>query len=126
MTRAVVGIAVFVVIAVWSQPVSLAEVARIQSGSVEVAFVANAEGGSVALLDVASRSVVGAVDVNPARVKSVGPGAPNYAQDTDVSLYGRRLYVSRGYVGDVAAFDIASGRLLWRRSLNTALSGLLN
>ena len=32
---------------------------------------------------------------------------------------GRTLYVSRGYLGDVAAFDIASGRLLWQRSLNT-------
>src|SRR5437588_9709143 len=27
---------------------------------------------------------------------------------------GRTLYVSRGYLGDVAAFDIASRRLLWR------------
>ena len=32
---------------------------------------------------------------------------------------GRTIYVSRGYMGDVAAFDIASGRLLWQRSLNT-------
>ncbi len=32
---------------------------------------------------------------------------------------GRTLYVSRGYLGDVAAFDIASARPLWRRSLNT-------
>ena len=32
---------------------------------------------------------------------------------------GRTLYVSRGYLGDVAAFDIASGRMLWQRSLNT-------
>ena len=47
------------------------------------------------------------------------PGAPNYAQDTDVSPDGRTLYVSRGYVGDVAAFDITSGRLKWNRSLNT-------
>ena len=48
-----------------------------------------------------------------------GAGAPNYAQDTDVSPDGRTLYVSRGYLGDVAAFDLASGRLLWQRSLNT-------
>jgi DNA-binding beta-propeller fold protein YncE len=61
------------------------------------------------LLDVASRSVLGSIDVNPARTKSEGPGAPNYAQDTDVSPDGRTLYVSRGYLGDVAAFDIASG-----------------
>ena len=95
--------------------------ARAQRGpeSIEVAFVANAEGASVAMVDVATRSIIGAVDVNPARVKSEGPGAPNYAQDTDVSPDGRTLYVSRGYVGDVAAFDISSGRLLWARPLNT-------
>jgi len=81
--------------------------------------VANAQAGTVALVDVTSRSVVGTVDVNPARTKREGPGAPNYAQDTDVSPDGRTLYVSRGYLGDVAAFDIASGRLLWRRPLDT-------
>ena len=87
--------------------------------AVEVAVVANAEAGTVALLDVATRSILGVVDVNPARAKSEGPGAPNYAQDTDLSPDGRTLYVSRGYLGDVAAFDLASGRLLWQRSLNT-------
>ncbi len=90
-----------------------------QPPSIEIALVANAQAGTVALLDVASRSVLGTIDVNPAHTKSEGPGAPNYAQDTDVSPDGRTLYVSRGYLGDVAAFDIASGRLLWQRSLNT-------
>jgi DNA-binding beta-propeller fold protein YncE len=47
------------------------------------------------------------------------PGTPNYAQDTDVSPDGRTVYVSRGYLGDVAAFDLATGRELWRRALNT-------
>jgi DNA-binding beta-propeller fold protein YncE len=89
------------------------------SESIEVALVANAQAGTVALVDVASRSVLGAIDVNPARAKGEGPGATNYAQDTDVSPDGRTLYVSRGYLGDVAAFDIASGRLLWRRPLDT-------
>jgi len=90
-----------------------------QPAAIEVAVVANAEAGTVALLDVAARSILGVVDVNPARTKGQGPGAPNYAQDTDLSPDGRTLYVSRGYLGDVAAFDLASGRLLWQRSLNT-------
>lgn len=90
-----------------------------QPAAIEVAVVANAEAGTVALLDVAARSILGVVDVNPARTKGQGPGAPNYAQDTDLSPNGRTLYVSRGYLGDVAAFDLASGRLLWQRSLNT-------
>jgi DNA-binding beta-propeller fold protein YncE len=86
---------------------------------VEIAVVANAEAATVALVDVESRSIVGVIDVNPARTKAEGPGKPNFAQDTDVSPDGRTLYVSRGYLGDVAAFDIATGRLLWQRSLNT-------
>lgn len=86
---------------------------------VEIAFVANAQAGTVALLDVASMVILGTIDVNPERTPSAGPGAPNQAQDTDVSPDGRTLYVSRGYLGDVAAFDIASGRMLWRRPLDT-------
>ena len=87
--------------------------------SIEVAFVANAEGAEVAMVDVAARAVIGSIAVNFADVVGEGPGAPNYAQDTDVSPDGRTLYVSRGYLGDVAAFDIASGRPLWTRPLNT-------
>jgi DNA-binding beta-propeller fold protein YncE len=98
---------------VWQQPVLEAQ------GFVEIAFVANAEAGAIALVDVASRSLLGVIDINPARTRAEGPGRPNYAQDTDMSPDGRTLYVSRGYLGDVAAFDIASGRLLWQRSLDT-------
>ena len=86
---------------------------------VEIALVANAEAGTVTLVDVATRTVVGTIDVNPARIKAEGPGRPNYAQDTDVSPDGRTLYVSRGYMGDVAAFDIATGALRWQTSLTT-------
>ena len=53
--------------------------------SIEVAFVANAEGAEVAMVDVAARSIIGTIAVNFAEVESEGPGAPNYAQDTDVS-----------------------------------------
>ena len=90
-----------------------------RDATAEIAIVANAEGGTVALVDAATRAVVGVIDVNPDKLKSVGPGAPNFAQDTDVSPDGRTLYVSRGYLGDVAAFDLASGKLLWKRPLNT-------
>ena len=62
----------------------------------------------MALLDVASRSVFGLIDINPARAKGMAARTPNFAQDTDISPDGRTLYVSRGYLGDVAAFDIAS------------------
>src|SRR5262249_30491469 len=98
---------------------SSAGAAPARPAGIEIALVANAEAGTVALVDVAARSVVGTIDVNPERARAEGPGAPNYAQDTDVSPDGRTLYVSRGYLGDVAAFEVASGRLLWRRSLDT-------
>lgn len=90
-----------------------------QSASIEIALVSNGEGAAVALVDVAARAVVGTIDVNPAHTVSTGPGRPNYAQDSDISPDGHTVYVSRGYMGDVAAFDISSGRLLWKRSLET-------
>jgi DNA-binding beta-propeller fold protein YncE len=119
MTRGLARITTAILALVWSHVLFVAGAAQDRSASIEIAVVANAEAGSVALVDVAARSVIGTIDINPARVKSEGPGAPNYAQDTDVSPDGRTLYVSRGYVGDVAAFDIVSGRLLWSRPLNT-------
>lgn len=79
----------------------------------EIAFVANAEAGTVSLLDIPSRAIVATIDTNPDRVVIERPGTPNYAQDTDISPDGKTLYVSRGYMRDVAAFDIATGRQLW-------------
>ena len=108
MARELVGIATLVL-----------AIVAVPQASIEIALVANAEGGTVALVDVASRSILGAIDVNPARAKSEGPGAPNFAQDTDVAPDGRTLYVSRGYLGDVAAFDVATGRLRWQQPLDT-------
>src|SRR5438046_8176792 len=49
--------------------------------------------------------------VYPALVQAKGP---NFVQGLAVSPDGRTLYVSRGFLGDVAAFDIASRKLLWR------------
>jgi len=87
----------------------------------EIAFVANAEGATISLVDVAARKVVGEIDVNPAKAKQT-QSTPNFAQDTDVSPDGHTLYVSRGYLGDVAAFDIASGKLKWRTTVDPARS----
>jgi DNA-binding beta-propeller fold protein YncE len=114
MTRAGIAIAAAVValyVSPWTAPA--------QSGSVEIALVANSQDATIALLNVATRSIVGRIDVNPLRTKATGPGSPNYAQDTDVSPDGKTVYVSRAYMGDVAAFDLASGKLLWNTSLNT-------
>lgn len=95
----------------------LAGGAQAQGGPREIAFVANAEEGTVSLVDVARRAEVGRIDVNPGKAKQT-QATPNFAQDTDVSPDGRTLYVSRGYLGDVAAFDVASGRLRWRTQVD--------
>ncbi|MGB9183776.1 MAG: YncE family protein [Solirubrobacteraceae bacterium] len=56
-------------------------------------------------------------------------GEVNYAQEVAFSPDGKTLYVSRGYLGDVAAFSVATHRLLWRlqvpglRADHLALSG---
>jgi len=119
MTPRVVRIGTVILAVIWGQWIAAGEMTQRGSDAIEIAFVANSQAGTVALVNVAARAVVGTIDINPAQVKSQGPGAPNYAQDTDVSPDGRTLYVSRGYVGDVAAFDITSGRMLWTRQLNT-------
>ncbi|MEO0983879.1 MAG: serine/threonine protein kinase [Pseudomonadota bacterium] len=96
----------------------------------DVAFIANAVDGTVTLIDLSERRVAGMLNIIPdgpragvfrdARQALIGQrliesaGGLNYAQDTDVSRDGRVLYVARGHLGDVAAFDIASGELAWR------------
>jgi len=95
-----------------------------------VMLVANAEGGTVSLVDPRRMRVVREIDVLPdgprpgiadnptqallGQLVVEAAGGTNYAQDQDVSPDGRTLYVSRGHRGDVAAFDIASGDLLWK------------
>ncbi|HEY2751263.1 hypothetical protein [Phenylobacterium sp.] len=93
--------------------------ATAQPAAREIAFVANSEDGTVSLVDLGARRVVGLLDINPERVQADHLGAPNYAQDVELSPDARTLYVSRGYLSDVAAFDLASGRMIWKRPLHT-------
>ncbi|MBV9212159.1 MAG: hypothetical protein JOZ25_00755 [Actinobacteria bacterium] len=91
-----------------------------------VLFVGNLEDGTVSLVDAHALRVLGGLNVipdgntprdpaqaaiYPALVQAKGL---DYVQGLALSPDGRTLYVSRGYLGDVAAFDIASRRLLWR------------
>jgi DNA-binding beta-propeller fold protein YncE len=43
----------------------------------------------------------------------------DYVQDLALSPDGRVLYVSRGYLGDVAAFDMRTHAMLWRVEVNS-------
>jgi DNA-binding beta-propeller fold protein YncE len=91
-----------------------------------VALVGNLRDGTVTVVDQHSLKVLGAINVTPdgktpqdpaqARIYPLLVSAKglNYIQGLALSPNGRTLYVSRGYLGDVAAFDLASRRLLWR------------
>lgn len=91
-----------------------------------VLFVANSVAGTVTVVDARTLGVLGTLNVIPdggtprdpvqAAVYPaiVGRQGVNYAQGVAVSPDGQTLYVSRGYLGDVAAFRIATGQLVWR------------
>ncbi len=133
---AVLLVAAFAGVRVWQE--QTAGTGPVATGSApkgetrEIAFIANSLDGTVSLLDVASLRIVGEIDVLPDGHKvglfrdweqATGGQAAgeargiNYAQDTDVSPDGKVLYVARGYIGDVAAFDIATGALMWRQPI---------
>jgi YVTN family beta-propeller protein len=95
-----------------------------------VVIVGNLRDGTVTVVDEQALKVLGTINVTPdgktprdpaqaavypALVQSKGV---NYVQGLALSPDGRTLYVSRGYLGDVAAFDIASRRLLWRLEIS--------
>lgn len=95
-----------------------------------VAIVGNLRAGTVTFVDEHALKVLGTINVipdgttpqdpaqaavYPALVQSKGV---NYVQGLALSPDARTLYVSRGYLGDVAAFDIASRRMLWRLEIS--------
>jgi YVTN family beta-propeller protein len=97
-----------------------------------VVFVANAEAGTVAIVDAETHQTLRTIDVIPdgpaptlqqdpvsavAYPLVVAAVGENWAQDLDVSPDGTVLYVSRGHRADAAAFDIASGEMIWRTSI---------
>ena len=99
-------------------------------GAREVVLVANAEDGTVSLVAPRRLKVLRTIDILPDGAEPgitdnptqallgqqivEAAGGENYAQDLDVSPNGRTLYVSRGHRGDVAAFNIRTGRLRWK------------
>ena len=95
-----------------------------------VLFVGNSVDGTVTLVDARALEVIGRVNIipdgntprDPAQAAIypliVGAKGVNYVQGIAVSPSGRILYVSRGYLGDVAAFRIADGRELWRLQIS--------
>ena len=100
----------------------------------DVVFVANSGDGTVSVVDADAFEVRREIDVLPDGERADPTEDPvqgtagqplveaaageNYAQDLNVSPDGETLYVSRGHRGDVAAFDVESGDLLWKTPVN--------
>jgi DNA-binding beta-propeller fold protein YncE len=120
--------------ALMQREASLGLGARDSSGLVsepaeEIFFVSNVVDGSVSLITAGEGLLVATMDIVPdgrrvgflrdplqwlAQPFAEARGGLNFAQDTDLSRDGTVLFVSRGFLGDVAAFDIGTGALLWR------------
>jgi DNA-binding beta-propeller fold protein YncE len=96
----------------------------------DVILVGNSAAGTVSFLDGHTYADLGSFNVIPdlqERLSSMNPieraayevvrqqeGGDRFADDLYLSPDGRRLYVSRGNLDDVAAFDLATHRMLWR------------
>src|SRR5690348_17345245 len=96
----------------------------------DVVLVGNSVSGTVSFLDGRTFANLGSINVIPdlqQRLAAMNPieraayevvrqqeGGDRFADDSYVSPNGRTLYVSRGNLDDVAAFDIASRTMLWR------------
>jgi DNA-binding beta-propeller fold protein YncE len=97
-----------------------------------VALVGNLREGTVTVVDEQALKVLGTINVTPEGKTPQDPKQAaiypelvakfgvNYVQGVALSPDGRTLYVSRGFLGDVAAFDVASGRRLWRDEVSGA------
>ncbi|ORT55462.1 hypothetical protein [Streptomyces sp. CB03238] len=100
----------------------------------DVVVVGNSADGTVSFLDSRTYENLGSLDVIPDldeilagmdpirraayEVVKQQAGGDKFVDDAHLSPDGRTLYVSRGNLGDAAAYDIASGRQLWRTHLD--------
>src|SRR6266498_3406452 len=100
----------------------------------DVLLVGNSQAGTVSFIDSATFSPLGSFNVIPDlqdRLNGMNPieragyetvkaveGGDRFVDDATLSPDGRRLYVSRGNLDDVAAFDLGTRQMLWRFKLD--------
>jgi YVTN family beta-propeller protein len=117
-----------------AQATHAAPAATAADGLRDVIVVGNSQAGTVSFVDAHTFANLGSLNVtadaqqliaqmDPVQwagfqtVSSV-EGGNRWVDDAQLSPDGRTLYVSRGNLDDVAAYDIASGAQLWRTRLD--------
>jgi YVTN family beta-propeller protein len=103
----------------------------------DVVVVGNAFGGTVSFLDGNTYQSLGSMNIAPDRltrkilvqlnpINLIGwnvvksqKGGENLVDDVALSNDGKTLYVSRGILEDVAAFDIKTKKMIWRTDIGS-------
>ena len=116
-------------LAVALQPVGSSAATR------DVVAVGNAFAGTVSLLDASTYTNLGSINVVPDlasrklvlflnpitlagyQVVKSQKGGENYVDDVALSPDGKTLYVSRGILEDVAAFNLVTKKMIWRTNI---------
>jgi DNA-binding beta-propeller fold protein YncE len=114
-------------------PPASGQAATAPSGLRDVVLVGNSVSGSVSFLDGHTFANLGSFNVIPdlaQRLAAMNPieraayalvrqqeGGDRFADDVYLSPDGRTLYVSRGNLDDVVAFDLASRAMRWRHQV---------
>jgi YVTN family beta-propeller protein len=118
---------------------AVAAIAAPSSGAAtrDVVVVGNAFGGTVSFLDGNNYSSLGSINIAPDLASRkftllINPinligwnvvkgqkGGENYVDDVALSNDGKTLFVSRGILEDVAAFDIKTKKMVWRTDMGS-------
>jgi DNA-binding beta-propeller fold protein YncE len=101
----------------------------------DVVLVGNAFSGTVSFLDASTHANLGSLNIAPDlatrkfllflnpitlagyQVVKSQKGGENYVDDVALSADGRTLYVSRGILEDVAAFNLVTKKMIWRTNI---------
>jgi YVTN family beta-propeller protein len=110
-----------------------AQATEVQDVVHDVVLVGNSASGTVSFLDGHTFANLGSINVIPdlaQRLAAMNPiqraayelvkqqeGGDRFADDVYLSPDGRTLYVSRGNLDDVVAFDLATGTMRWRHQV---------
>jgi len=94
---------------------------------VEALFVGNNKGGTVSIIDTRELEIIETLDIAPDRNEQHKQSlinryvnrklGPKYVDDIDILPDGKTMVISRPFFSDIAAFDLNSGRMIWKIKL---------